>query len=155
VNDYDSLFDVLIKVCEYALEVNYRRSTIDLMRLAISESRRFPNMLRQLMQLSNRRFEANVKHEFDELVARRMIQEDNTAEAAAFFIHLVVGNTPVMVYGGWESPPANRKMLEDKVELFIQGRWGPAVAKRAKLPQRGKASRTPAAPRVATDSAAS
>jgi AcrR family transcriptional regulator len=144
VTDNDSLFDVLIKVADYAHEVIYRPTTIDLMRLAISESKRFPTMMKRLMEQSNRRFKANVKHEIDELVARRMIQDDNTAEAAEMFIHLVIGNTPVMVYGGWESPPTDRKMLENKVDLFILGRWGAVVAKRAKLPQRGKPSRASA-----------
>jgi AcrR family transcriptional regulator len=142
VTDDDSIFDVMMKVADYAHEVNYRPTTIDLMRLAISESKRFPTMMKRLMEQSNRRFKANVKHEIDELVARRMVQDDNTAEAAEMFIHLVIGNTPVMVYGGWESPPTNRKMLEDKVDLFINGRWGAVVAKRAKLPQRGKPGRT-------------
>jgi AcrR family transcriptional regulator len=146
IGEEDSLFEVMMRAAEYLCEVSFRPTTVDLMRLAIGESRRFPDMMKRLIEGSNARFEANVKHIFDELVAHRFVQDDDTAQATEMFIHLVIGNLPLLIHGSWKAPLPTPEKLEQKVNLFILGRWGPAVAKRARTSRVTRSRKTPPVP---------
>ena len=54
------------------------------------------------------------------------------------FLDLVLGSTPVMFYGDWETTRPTAEEMGLKIDLFIQGRYGTAVAKtsRTKAPVR-------------------
>lgn len=118
-----SLEEAVLQAAEYACEVTFRSQTIDLMRLAVSESKRFPDMIKKLIDASNARFRANIKSIFDELVARDMIEDDDTARSADTFIHLIIGDTPLLTISGWNSSIPSREDLKFKARLFIKGRW--------------------------------
>lgn len=127
----DTLFDAMMRIADYACDVTFRTTTVDMMRLAISESQRFPQMMRKLMDRSQAHFNANVQAVFDDLVARNMVDDTDTAAAAEMFINLVLGNTPLLIFGGWKASLPTRDQLGQRVDLFILGRWGPTVSKRA------------------------
>lgn len=129
--DDDSLFEALVRMANYACDVTFRATTVDMMRLAISESQRFPQMMRKLMDRSQAHFNANIREIFDELVAREIVDDDDTATAAEIFINLILGNTPLLIFGGWKANLPTKEQLAQRIDLFVLGRWGPAVAKRA------------------------
>lgn len=137
-----SLFESLLLIAEYICEVTFRPITVDMMRLAISESQRFPLMMRKLMERSQLHFNANVRGYFDDLASRRLIVEGDTSLAAEMFINLVLGTTPLLVFGGWKASVPTREQLEQRIDLFIMGRWGAAAARKARaIPAKRGASR--------------
>lgn len=131
VEDDDSLFEALMRVADYACDVTFRANTVDMMRLAISESQRFPQMMRKLMDRSQTQFNNNIREVFDDLIARGWISEPDTATATEIFINLILGNTPLLVFGGWKASLPTQAQLAERIDLFILGRWGPDVAKRS------------------------
>ena len=143
VHDGDTLFDALMRAAQYVCDVSLRPSTVDLMRLAIAESKRFPDLTKSLTDATYTRFRANIRNIFDELDTYDLIDDDDTAEAANIFIDLLLGTLPVLLYAGWRQSPPSDMHLGRKVDLFVLGRYGPKVANkshqlRAKLTARAR-----------------
>jgi TetR/AcrR family transcriptional repressor of mexJK operon len=133
----DTLFDIILKAANYIHDVSLRPTTVDLMRLTISESRRFPELTKKLTDATYSRFGANVKGIFDELAKRGLVNDTDTALSAAIFVDLILGTTPLLVYAGWQSPPPRHSQFNHKIELFIAGRFGAAAVA---SPRRSKPS---------------
>lgn len=127
----DTLFESMMRAAQYVYEVSFRPNTIDLMRLAIAESKRFPDLVQKLTHATYERFRANVRHIFEEAITRGLVDDPDPAISADLFIDLILGTTPVLIYTGWESSPTNLQ-LETKVDLFIKGRFGPKAVKTAR-----------------------
>lgn len=127
----DTLFEFMMRTAQYVYEVSFRPSTIELMRLAIAESKRFPDLIQKLTHSTYERFRTNVRHIFEEAISRGLVDDPDPATSADLFIDLILGTTPVLIYTGWESSPTNLQ-LETKVDLFIRGRFGPKAAKSAR-----------------------
>lgn len=141
-SDGEPLFDVVMLTAQYVCDVTFRPTTVDMMRLAIAESQRFPEMMERLVTGSHARFNANVRHVFDELVDAGIVQDADTTASAEMFIHLILGDTPLLVFGGWKAPLPSREQLTQKVDLFIMGRWGAIAARNAHKPPPKKAKRS-------------
>jgi TetR/AcrR family transcriptional regulator, mexJK operon transcriptional repressor len=127
----DSLFEIVLRAANYIIDVSLRPTTVDLMRLTIAESKRFPELTKKLTDATNSRFRANVKAIFDELVQRGLVSDTDTALSAGMFADLILGTTTLLVYAGWQSAPPRYNQLNQKVELFIRGRFGAAAAQNA------------------------
>jgi TetR/AcrR family transcriptional repressor of mexJK operon len=127
----DTLFASMMRTAQYIYDVTFRPSTIDLMRLAIAESKRFPDLIQKLTHATYERFRSNVRHIFEEAVARGLVDDPDPAISADLFIDLILGTTSVLIYTGWETSPTELQ-LERKVDLFIKGRFGPKAAKTAR-----------------------
>lgn len=95
--------DRLVRLAEHICAVAFRPSTVDLMRLVIAESKRFPRMMRELIQATDARFRATVRKVFDELAERGLVDDSETAASAEMFIHLVLGDTPLYIHVGWNA----------------------------------------------------
>jgi TetR/AcrR family transcriptional regulator, mexJK operon transcriptional repressor len=149
MQEEDSVVDIMQRAANYILEVSLRPTTVDLMRLTIAESRRFPELTKKLTDATYSRFRGNVKGIFDELVRRDLVQDSDTALSAAMFVDLILGTTPLLVYAGWQSPPPRYSQLNQKIELFIKGRFGAAVAENSRPTREGKAEKQTAATRGA------
>jgi TetR/AcrR family transcriptional regulator, mexJK operon transcriptional repressor len=132
VQSDDSVVDVMQRAANYILEVSLRPTTVDLMRLTIAESRRFPELTKKLTDATYSRFRANVKGIFDELMRRGVVEDSDTALSAAMFVDLILGTTPLLVYAGWQSPPPRYSQLTQKIDLFIRGRFGTTVAENSR-----------------------
>jgi TetR/AcrR family transcriptional regulator, mexJK operon transcriptional repressor len=141
----ESLFDIVSKTANYVLEVSLRPTTVDLMRLTIAESARFPELTKKLTDATYSRFRANVKGVFDELAQSGLVTDDDTALSAAMFVDLVLGTTPLLVYAGWQSPPPRYSQLNQKLELFIRGRFGASAEAGLKARRAPRLSRIGAA----------
>lgn len=132
LRDDDTLFEAIMRVAQYVFDVSLRPTTIDMMRLAIAESRRFPDLIQKLTHATFMRFRSNVRQIFEQLMARGLVDDPDPAASAKIFIDLILGTNPILVYAGWEQSEEVDLQLESKVDLFISGRFGPKVAKKAR-----------------------
>ena len=142
INPDDSFYEIILKAANYIVDVSLRPTTVDLMRLTIAESWRFPELTRKLTNATYSRFRANVQGIFAELVRRGVVNDADTELSAAMFVDLILGTTPLLVYAGWQTTPARNGILNQKIELFIKGRFGGAAAEGANLSK--NVPRTPA-----------
>ena len=127
-------FDAMMQIARYVSEVSLRPRSVELMQLMVAESRRFPQFMKRLCEKTFMRFRFNIASMFDELARFDVIPALDSKASAAVFADLILGSTPLLVYAGWVSSPPSEADLESKVEFFIVGRYGPAVAERARMP---------------------
>jgi AcrR family transcriptional regulator len=135
-----TLFDGVMHVARYICDVSLRPRSVDLMRLVIAESQRFPGFMKELCLKTFSHFRANVALMFDELAARNLAPELDSAKSAQLLVDLILGSTPLLVYAGWTATRPTDAELEEKVELFILGRYGPNVSRRAREAKPRKAA---------------
>ena len=128
VEDGDTLFSALMRAGEYAAEIAYRPQSVGLMRLMIAESQRFPDFMRQLGTTIFSNFRGNIEQVFAGLEAGGLIPAGDHARSAKLFTELTLGTTPIMIYTNWAPSPPSREDMEERVSLFIQGRFGADVA---------------------------
>lgn len=123
----DTLFDALMRAADYACTMAFPPNTVNMLRVTIAESQRFPGMMRDLIETGHRSFRNSLQATFDNLVSLGMIEDEDTASAAAFFLHLIVGDTALMILAGQRPVTLGREEMTQKVRLFIRGRWGDAI----------------------------
>ena len=148
VGEAETLHEGILQIARYICDVSFRPRSVDLMRLTIAESRRFPDFMMNLTQKTFAHFRQAVASMFDELIARKLAPQSDSATSAVLFVDLILGTAPLLVYAGWASSHPADAELEAKVDFFIAGRFGPAVAKRART------AKTPKAPAKADPAAA-
>lgn len=124
VDEGDDLRSALRKAAHYSYEVALRPLSIDLMRLMIAESARFPELMSEVATKIFTRFKHNVADFFRKLAARGLVPEGNHDESAALFVDLLLGNQTVMIYFGWLTANPQEQEIEHKLDLFIKGRFG-------------------------------
>lgn len=128
----DTLFSALMRTGQYVYDVTFREQSIGLMRLMIAESARFPGFMKQVGNSIFGRFRKNVEKVFTALEAAGMIPKGDHARSAELFFDLVLGSHPIMTYTNWDADPPTRKDLEERVELFIRGRFDAKTAASAR-----------------------
>lgn len=136
-----SLFDAMMHIARYICDVALRPRSVDLMRLVVAESRRFPDFMMNLCDRTFAHFRTQVAAMFDELAANKVAPSMDSAKSASLYVDLILGTTPLLAYCGWVDSKPSDAELGTKVELFILGRFGPNVAKRAHF---GRGSSGPA-----------
>ena len=129
-----SLFETLMQTGRYVNEVALRERSVQLMRLMISESNRFPDMMKKLANTTYSRFRGNVSAIFQDLARLGSIPDGDHDLSASIFVDLVLGNTPIMMYTGWRPIEPSEQDLRCKVELFVVGRFGAGAAARPVAP---------------------
>ncbi len=134
----EDLDAALRKAALYAYEVALRSRSIDLMRLMIAESARFPELMSQVASAIFSRFTSNVARLFQQLADRGLIPDGDHEQSAELFVDLLLGNRTVMIYFGWASAAPTEADIEVKIDLFIKGRFEGAKDKKAGKP--GKSS---------------
>ena len=130
LDDNDDLTTALLKTARYALKTALRTRSIDLMRLMIAESARFPDLINKVANIIFSRFKANVAAVFRQLAARGLIPDGDHEQSAELFLDLMLGNSTVMIYFGWRSARPTVEDASTKVALFIRGRFGLDAATR-------------------------
>jgi AcrR family transcriptional regulator len=116
-----SLRDNVMQIAQYAMDVAFRPSAMDMLRLIVRESLRYPEMVARVFELTYEQFRSNIKWQFDRLVAAGLMRDDDTEASAAIFIDLILGASAMYVATGWRAPEA---YVTEKVDLLIAGRWG-------------------------------
>lgn len=128
----DTLFDTLRRVGHYAYAVTYREQSIGLMRLMIAESTRFPEFMRSVAISIFARFRRNFERVFEGLETAGLVPAGNHARSAELFSDLVLGSHPIMTYTEWDPIAPSDEDLDERLDLFILGRYGAEAASKAK-----------------------
>lgn len=131
VEPEDTLFTALRRLGHYAYAVTYRDQSIGLMRLMIAESTRFPDFMRSLAISIFARFRRNFEKVFEALEAAGLIPHGVHARSAELFSDLVLGAHPIMTYTEWDPTTPSDEDLDERIELFILGRFGAEVSGRS------------------------
>lgn len=131
LNEEDSLFSALVGTANYACRVAFQDRSVELMRLMVAESNRFPELMKKVANATFVQFRRRIASIFVELAEYKTIPEDDHALSGDLFVDLILGNAPIMMYTKWATEWPTTEEIERKVELFILGRFGPAVARRA------------------------
>jgi AcrR family transcriptional regulator len=123
----DTLFVALRRAGDYAYAVTYREKSVGLMRLMIAESTRFPDFMSSIATTILARFRANLRAVFETLEAGGLIPAGDHARSAELFSDVMLGSHPIMTYTNWNAAPPTSADLDERVSLFILGRFGAAV----------------------------
>ena len=128
----DTLFTALMRSGAYAYGVTFREQSIGLMRLMIAESNRFQEFMQSVATSIFARFRGNIEKLFEALETAGLIPPGDHGRSAELFSDLVLGSHPIMTYTNWNAEPPSEQDLEERVELFIRGRFDAAVVKAAR-----------------------
>lgn len=128
----DTLYSALLNASNYAYEITYRERSIGLMRLMIAESNRFPEFMQSVAKSIFSHFRSNIEKVLEALAGAGLIPQGNHARSAELFSDLVLGSHPIMTYTNWDSALPGKADVEERLEMFILGRFGPTVAKNAR-----------------------
>jgi TetR/AcrR family transcriptional regulator, mexJK operon transcriptional repressor len=120
----EDLVAALRKAARYSCELAMRPAAIQLMRLMIAESARFPELMSKVATTIFSRFTGNISRLFQQLADRGFIPDGDHDRSAELFVDLILGNRTVMVYFGWASAAVAEHDIETKVDVFIEGRFG-------------------------------
>lgn len=135
----DDLVSALRKAAHYSYDLALRTRSIELMRLMIAESARFPELMSKVATTIFSRFTGNLARLFRQLAEAGLIPKGDHDQSAELFADLLLGNRTVMIYFGWVSAAPTEKDIEVKIDLFINGRFGGLPAAK-----RGRAAKKPA-----------
>ncbi len=128
----DTLYSALLNASNYAYKLTYRERSIGLMRLMIAESNRFPEFMQSVAKSIFSHFRSNIEKVLEALAGAGLIPQGNHARSAELFSDLVLGSHPIMTYTNWDSALPGKADVEERLEMFILGRFGPTVAKNAR-----------------------
>jgi TetR/AcrR family transcriptional repressor of mexJK operon len=128
----DTLYDALLNTSTYAYTITYREQSIGLMRLMIAESNRFPEFMQSIAKTIFSHFRSNIEKMLEALANAGLIPDGDHARSAELFSDLVLGSHPIMTYTNWDAVLPSEKDVEERLEMFILGRFGAAVAKTAR-----------------------
>lgn len=127
VQSGDTLADALMRAARYACEVTYREKSIGLMRLMIAESTRFPEFMQSVANSIFARFRRNIAKLLEGCEAAGLIPPGDHARSAELLQDLALGSHPIMTYTNWDAAPPSDADLEERIALFIRGRFDDAV----------------------------
>ena len=128
----DTLFSTLRRVADYTYAVTLDEKSMGLMRLMIAESNRFPEFMASIATTILAHFHRNIQTVFEELETAGLVPAGNHTRSAELFSDISLGNHPIMIYTKWNAAPPSSADLDERVDLFIQGRYGLLVTKTAK-----------------------
>lgn len=132
VREGDTLFAALRRVADFTYEMTVHEQAKGLMRLMIAESNRFPDFMRGIIHTIHARFLQSIQTVFEELERAGLLPRGDHARSAELFEGTAQGSHPIMIYTDWDVTVPSPADLDERVELFILGRYGPGVAKVAK-----------------------
>jgi AcrR family transcriptional regulator len=128
----DTLFSALRRTCDYCYAVTTQEKAMGLMRLMIAEGPRFPEFISSVAASVFARFLGDIEKAFIALEGAGLIPHGDHARSAELFQDMAQGSHPIMVYTNWNTTLPDASDLDERVELFILGRFGPAVARAAR-----------------------
>lgn len=135
LDEADSLFDMLLRTAHYITESAIQGRAVDLMRLMLAESRRFPELTKKVSDAARDHLVRNVREVFEELAAGHLTADLDHSQSAKLFIDLILGYAPIRHYASWQEDLPSEEEYAEKVRFFIVGRFaseGRAVSRDAK-----------------------
>jgi AcrR family transcriptional regulator len=127
----DTLFSALCRLADYAYSVTFRERSIGLMRLMIAESNRFPDFMRSIVNSIYGRFRQNIRKMFSSLEVAGLIPPGDHKRSAELFSDFVLGSSPIMTYTSWAPSAPDNADRDERIALFILGRFGQQIADQA------------------------
>ena len=128
----DTLFGLLMRLSHYVCDVAFRDRSVDLMRLIIAETQRFPDTAKKITNAALNALLHNLSGVFQQLEEVGAIKQDDHALTSRLFLDLILGFAPLRYYTNWEAHSPTDTELAAKVDLFVMGRFGPDAAKTSK-----------------------
>lgn len=125
---YEALHRQASDLCAHV----FAQPSIDLMRLMVAESQRFPDLMKKVATITFARVLTNIKNAFEVLAERGLIPADDHTLSARLFVDLILGNLPILAYTNWASIRPTAADIDRKLDLFITGRFGPDVFRTAR-----------------------
>lgn len=119
----ENLFEILMGAARYVTDSAIQERAVDLMRLILAESRRFPELTRKVSDAALSHLQRNVTVIFTDIVASERAVDDDPSLSARLFIDLVLGYAPLRHYASWERELPSDDELAVKVRFFIAGRY--------------------------------
>ena len=98
----------------------------------IAESNRFPEFMQSVAKSIFSHFRSNIERVLEALAGAGLSPQGYHARSAELFSDLVLGSHPIMTYTNWDSALPGKADVEERLEMFILGRFGPTVAKNAR-----------------------
>jgi TetR/AcrR family transcriptional repressor of mexJK operon len=138
----DTVRSALFRTARYASDVALGHTSVNLMRLMIAESQRFPELMRKVATSTFAQFRQNIAKIFEGLTAGGLLPDSDHERSAELFSDVILGNTPIMTYTNWATSPPSDVDLADRIDLFILGRFGPRVASHAGTRRLGASRRS-------------
>lgn len=138
----DTLFTALRRTCDYVYAVIYQPKSIGLMRLMIAESTRFPEFMSSVATSIFARFRRNIEKMFIALEEAGLVPRGDHARSAELFADIVQGSHPIMIYTNWDAQPPSSADLDERVDVFIMGRFGSTIARTARTKKAKRARKT-------------
>jgi AcrR family transcriptional regulator len=132
VESGDTLFSALLRAGQYAYTITYRERSIGLMRLMIAESNRFPEFMQSVATSIFSHFRRNIEKVLEDLEVAGLIPHSDHARSAELFSDLVLGSHPIMTYTNWDASPPTAQDVEERLDMFILGRFGSSIAETAR-----------------------
>lgn len=126
--DDATLFEALQTEAFALMDYVLAERSAGLMRLMVAESRRFPELMTKVANGTFARVLSNITRVFSGLAERGQIPEGDHARTARMFMDLMLGSTPMLVYTHWQTSRPTASEMDDKIALFIAGRFGPKIA---------------------------
>ena len=124
----DTLRSALQRTAGYAHDFALRTRSVDMMRLMIGESARFPELMRRVATTIFSRFRDDLARVFESLAAHDLIPDGKAERLAELFVDVVLGMAPLMTYASWLDTPPTAADIDERIDLFILGAFGPQVA---------------------------
>ena len=121
---YEALHRQATALCVHV----FSAGSVDLMRLMVAESRRFPDLMKQVATTQFSRVLTNIRGTFERLADDGLIPDGDHMLSARLFVDLVLGNLPILAYTNWATIRPTAADIDRKLDLFITGRFGEAVA---------------------------
>jgi TetR/AcrR family transcriptional regulator, mexJK operon transcriptional repressor len=132
VESGDTLYSALLRASHFAYTVTYRDQSVGLMRLMIAESKRFPEFMQSVATSIFANFRRSIENVLEALENAGLISAGNHNRSAELFSDLVLGSHPIMTYTNWDSTIPSDQDIEERLDMYILGRFGSAVAKTAR-----------------------
>jgi AcrR family transcriptional regulator len=129
----DTVYSALLRAGHFAYDLTYRERSVGLMRLMIAESNRFPEFMQAIGKSVFAHFRHTIEKVLEALEGAGLIPKGDHARSAELFSDLVLGSHPIMTYTTWDASPPTEADLEERLEMFILGRFGADVAKLARV----------------------
>ncbi|WP_373079937.1 TetR/AcrR family transcriptional regulator [Zhongshania sp.] len=124
INEDQHLFGVLMDTAHYVCALAVGGNAIPFQRLMVAESQRFPDLMLEIFEMLFHRLHNRIISVFENLTAKGMIPDGNHSVTTKYFIDLLLGTAPLQLTMNWVSEGPSENELQEKVELFIAGRFG-------------------------------
>lgn len=135
----EDLSTTLLRAAQYLRDFAMREQTAGLMRLLIAESRRFPELTKNLADRALRAMRRDIQLILEELADRGDFADVDIEEAANVFVDMVLGTAVLRFYAGWAEGFSEDDKLPLKINMFKMGLLGVSPTRTTAAPRKRSA----------------